>query len=84
MGPVPALAFQFSRTRKRPVGLDHAEGISRDIENGHELARLSFPTETDHLLYDEVLGWKQTAAAHRFIGKRFLQMLHRRGLVTVA
>jgi hypothetical protein len=35
----------------------------------------------DLVFYDIV---HLTAAAHRFIGKRFLQMLHRRGLVTVA
>jgi hypothetical protein len=35
----------------------------------------------DLVFYDIV---HLTAAAHRFIGKRFLEMLHRRGLVTVA
>ncbi|MBV8098661.1 MAG: hypothetical protein JOZ31_05845 [Verrucomicrobia bacterium] len=35
----------------------------------------------DLVFYDIV---HLTAAAHRFIGKRFLEMLHRRALVTVA
>jgi GDSL-like Lipase/Acylhydrolase len=35
----------------------------------------------DLIFYDAV---HLTAAAHRFIGKRFVQMLHRHGLVTVA
>jgi phospholipase/lecithinase/hemolysin len=35
----------------------------------------------DLVFYDKV---HLTAAAHRFIAKRFLEMLHRRGLVTVA
>lgn len=35
----------------------------------------------DLIFYDSV---HLTAAAHRFVAKRFLEMLHRRGLVTVA